>query len=219
MVETTLEKPKHGHHDAHYDPKAEALSIDNQKFAMWLYLASEVVIFTVFIGTYVLYRINHPESVHEIHEDLGIFLVSANTFILLTSSWAMVMGLRQIQLGNKQGLIRWLSLTALLGTVFVIGQYYEYYELSKISVVLNNSVTALEGSTTNIGGFGARFYTPTFFHGVHVFVGVLWCLEVIRRASKDNYSPRNYVGVEVFGLYWHFVDVVWIILFALIYLI
>ena len=217
MAETTLEKPKHGHHDAHYDPKAEAMSIDNQKFAMWLYLASEVVIFTVFIGIYVIYRINNPESVHAIHEDLGIWLVSANTFILLTSSWAMVMGLRQIQLGNKDGLIRWLSLTALLGSVFMVGQYIEYYELSRISVVLDNTDTLLHSS--DIGGFGARFYTPTFFHGVHVFVGVLWCLEVIRRARKDNYSARNYVGVEVFGLYWHFVDVVWIILFALIYLV
>jgi heme/copper-type cytochrome/quinol oxidase subunit 3 len=129
----------------------------------------------------------------------------------------MVMGLRQIQKGDKEGLIRWLGVTALLGTVFIIGQYIEYYELSRISIVLGNNNAILHNA--DIGGFGARFYTPTFFHGAHVFVGVLWCLEVIRRARNNRYSAQNYVGIEVFGLYWHFVDVVWIILFALIYLV
>lgn len=210
MTDTTLE---HGHH---HDPAQEAMSIDNQKFGMWIYLASEVVIFTVFIGAYILYRINHPESVHAIHEDLGILLVSANTFLLLTSSWAMVMGLRQIQKGDRDGLIRWLSITAILGIIFMIGQYIEYYELSRLSVVLDNTNATLHSA--DIGGFGARFYTPTFFHGAHVFIGVVWCLEVIRRARKGRYDT-NAVGVELFGLYWHFVDVVWIILFALIYLV
>lgn len=199
-----------GHADAAL--QNEARSIDNQKFAMWLYLASEVVIFTVFIAGYALFRVNEPEAVKAVHDSLGIWLVTLNTFLLLTSSWAMVMGLRQIQRNNVQGLVRWLGLTALLGTVFILLQYVEYRELAHIHVTLGYDRDAFNG-------FGMHFYVPTSFHGAHVFVGVLWCLLVMRRATKGRYSARNYVGVEVFGLYWHFVDVVWILLFTLIYLV
>jgi heme/copper-type cytochrome/quinol oxidase subunit 3 len=210
MSDTTMERSAAEHH--HQD---EALSIDNQKFAMWLYLASEVVIFTVLIVTYVIFRFQHPDIVHAVHDELGlggILLVTFNTFLLLTSSWAMVMGLRQIQRDNVRGLNRWLSLTALLGTVFVLLQVYEYQQLAGMGITLDMSRDAYEG-------FGMRFYAPTAFHGVHVIVGVLWCLEVMRRANKGRYSSRNYVGVEIFGLYWHFVDVVWIMLFTLLYLV
>ncbi len=188
----------------------EARRVDNYKFAMWLYLASEVVIFSVFIGAYAIFRFNNPETVHEIHASLGtggILLVTANTFLLLMSSWAMVMGLRQIQLGSQSGLIRWFMLTAALGVIFMIGQYIEYSELAHLGITLDGN------------DFGMRFYTPTFFHGIHVFAGVVWCLLVIRNAQRGGYSAQRHVGVEVFGLYWHFVDVVWIILFTLIYLV
>jgi heme/copper-type cytochrome/quinol oxidase subunit 3 len=202
----------------HTDAQEEALSIDNQKFGMWLYLASEVVIFSVFIGMYAAFRLHNEETVHHIHDQVGLGLVTFNTFLLLMSSWAMVMGLRQIQRNNigelhpkkmisNPGLVGWFVLTGILGTVFIGLQYYEYSELAHLGITIGES------------DFGMRFYVPTFFHGFHVFVGVIWCLEVIRRALNGRYSARNYVGVEVFGLYWHFVDVVWIILFTLIYLV
>jgi cytochrome c oxidase subunit 3 len=198
------------------DLKDSAHRSDNQKFAMWLFLASEVVIFSVFITAYVLFRRNDPATVHEIHEALGtsgLLLISFNTFLLLASSWAMVMGLRQIQRDDKRGLIRWLGLTALLGTAFVILQYYEYNNLT------SRGVTLRFVSDSTYEGFGMHFYTPTAFHGMHVIIGVLWCLMVMRRGAKGRYSAGNYIGVEIFGLYWHFVDVVWILLFTLIYLI
>jgi heme/copper-type cytochrome/quinol oxidase subunit 3 len=202
----------------HTDAQEEARSIDNQKFAMWLYLASEVVIFSVFIGMYAVFRLRSPESVHAVHEEVGfngVLLVTFNTFLLLMSSWAMVMGLREIQHNNvgdirkpwNGGLVGWLFATAVLGTIFIFFQYVEYGQLAQ------------HGVTIDASDFGMRFYVPTFFHGFHVFAGVVWCAEVIRRALNGRYSARNYVGVEVFGLYWHFVDVVWIILFTLIYLV
>jgi heme/copper-type cytochrome/quinol oxidase subunit 3 len=180
--------------------------IDNAKFAMWLYLASEVVIFAVFIAAYVVFRFNNADAVKEVHEEVGILLVSFNTFLLLASSWAMVMGLREIQIGNRDGLIRWIGLTALLGTVFVVLQYVEYGELAHLGLSLGTE-------------FGMRFYAPTAFHGAHVVIGVLWALRVVMRARKGYYSAQNSLGVEIFGLYWHFVDVVWILLFTLIYLV
>lgn len=201
MSEVSL---KHVHSET--SPALTPERIDNAKFAMWLYLASEVVIFAAFIAVYIVFRYNNPDVVHDIHEEVGIILVSLNTFLLLASSWAMVMGLQQIQRGNQQGLIQWIGLTAVLGTVFVTLQYVEYGELAHLGLSLSTE-------------FGMRFYAPTAFHGVHVIIGVLWALRVIFRARKGYYSSHNYLGVEIFGLYWHFVDVVWILLFTVIYLV
>jgi heme/copper-type cytochrome/quinol oxidase subunit 3 len=202
MSDMTIERA----HGEEALPSLTPAQIDNAKFAMWLYLASEVVIFAVFIGAFAVFRFNSPELVREVHEEVGILLVTFNTFLLLASSWAMVMGLQSIQRGNQQGLVRWIGLTAILGTVFVLLQYVEYNELAHLGLSIDTE-------------FGMRFYAPTAFHGVHVIVGVLWALRVANRARRGWYSARNYLGVEIFGLYWHFVDVVWILLFTLIYLV
>jgi heme/copper-type cytochrome/quinol oxidase subunit 3 len=198
--------------------KEKKRSIENQKFAMWLYLASEVVIFSIMIAGYVIFRFSHPENVHNVHSALGIGLVTVNTFLLLMSSWAMVMGLRAIEMKNRQQFLIWMSATALLGCVFLAGQWIEYSELSHLEITLAALPDTYEGAGRAFEGFGMRFYAPTAFHGAHVFVGVLWCLLVIWRGWKGRYDD-NSVGVELFGLYWHFVDVVWIFLFTLIYLI
>ena len=199
-------------HEVEHHGHDSAAQAQNLKFAMWLYLASEVMIFTTLIGTYVVYSLNNRDIVHEVHEHSGILLVAANTFLLLASSWAMVMGLRAIQLDNRQGLIRWFGIMCALGTLFVGLQYVEYRTLSDAGVTLYHTDGALSE-------FGARFYAPTAFHGAHVIVGVLWGLWIIWKARGGSYSAKNNTGIEVFGLYWHFVDVVWIFLFTFIYLI
>lgn len=195
----------------HENEKQKQLSVANQKLAMWLYLASEVAIFSILIGGYAVFRVNYPANVKEVHQEVGLTLVTINTFLLLTSSWAMVMGLREIQRKNRQGFLTWFGVMCALGVIFVIGQWVEYSELSHMAITLN-------GISDKFGGFGARFYAPTAFHGAHVIIGVLWGLWVMRNGAQGRYDD-NPVGVEVFGLYWHFVDVVWIILFTLIYLI
>jgi heme/copper-type cytochrome/quinol oxidase subunit 3 len=207
MTEMTV---KHAPPQHHVSAEAEALKTDNMKFAMWLYLGSEVMIFTVLIALYVLFRSHEPAAVKELHHELGLGLVSFNTFLLLASSWAMVMGLLSIRRGDRQGLLRWIGLTALLGAVFVGLQYVEYRELAHLGITLSNPDV--------FEGFGMRFYAPTAFHGAHVIVGVIWALFVLWRGMKGGYD-KNPLGVELFGLYWHFVDVVWILLFTLIYLV
>jgi heme/copper-type cytochrome/quinol oxidase subunit 3 len=117
----------------------------------------------------------------------------------------MVMGLRQLTFGNTQGLSRWIAATAGLGTLFVLLQVVEYRELHRIGVTLDSE-------------FGARFYAPTMLHGAHVIAGVIWAVYVALGARRGRYSPQNIIGVEIFGLYWHFVDVVWIFIFTIIYL-
>lgn len=191
--------------------KAKALRVNNFKFAMWLYLGSEVVIFGTLIAAYAVFRYHNAEIVHEVHAKAGILLVAINTFFLLMSSWCMVMGLRAIQLNDRPGLIRWFIVMAVLGAIFIGLQGVEYATLSSEGVLLTPGA--------EFQSFAAHFYPPTFFHGLHVFVGVLWAyFGVIRIAQRGGYGPNDYLGVEFFGLYWHFVDVVWIVLFTVIYL-
>ena len=211
MAELTASVPAAVHDHSHGHPTAEEHN-ENMKLGMWLYLASEIVIFSIMIVGYVLFRINEPDIVSHAHEKLGVALVTANTFILLASSFFMVMGLRAMQNGNRQGMLRWIGATALGGIVFLCGQYIEYSELSHLGITLGYDIES-QWST-----LGMRFYAPTFFHGAHVFVGVIWALEVMRRGAKGRYD-NNPIGIEMFGLYWHFVDVVWIMLFTLIYLV
>ncbi|MEM9952988.1 MAG: cytochrome c oxidase subunit 3 [Chloroflexota bacterium] len=381
MADMTLEQPAHVHdeHGGHGEDHNE-----NLKFAMWLYLASEIVIFTMLIAGYAIFRATQPTAVSLVKDALGIALVTANTFILLASSYAMVMGLRAINMGNRNGFYQWIGLTAILGTVFVGGQYIEYSELGHLNVSLDKqdftvattifenvneveavvtfstvdtesgavlaseselvelreetlpaiSETVLDDGTTEIvavssylvdfennaelfrgvdvanfeidwrddyilldnsgetlsvirdadaidtaliahndgvrdrfisldrvavetiegdivpfsaivagqavelspdeyddlnayfqellgdsaANYGMRFYAPTAFHGAHVIVGVLWALVILWRGYQGKYD-ENAIGVEMFGLYWHFVDVVWIALFTLIYLV
>lgn len=198
-VVLTEPEPGHGHDSAAYN--------ENLKFATWLYLASEVVIFATLIAMFILFRLHSPDAVSKVREEANIWLVTANTFLLLTSSWAMVMGLREIKRDNAKGLVRWIGLTAVLGAIFVGLQYVEYQELSHAGITLYGSE------------FGMRFYAPTAFHGAHVIIGVLWALYIVRNGMKGRYNASNHIGIEIFGLYWHFVDVVWILLFTLIYLV
>jgi cytochrome c oxidase subunit III len=207
MTDTTLE---HGHdaHDAHdsHEMFTPAQRADNWKTAFWLYLGSEVVLFSVLIAMFLVYRIENPERLHEVHEAAGVLLVALNTFLLLASSWAMVMGLHESRKGNRQGVIRWIGGTAVMGAIFLALQYVEYQTL------------AHEGITIYGDAFGMRFYAPTAFHGAHVLIGVVWALLVVNHARRGGYAKSS-LGIEVFGLYWHFVDVVWIVLFTVIYLI
>jgi heme/copper-type cytochrome/quinol oxidase subunit 3 len=203
MAEVTANTPASGHQN----PSQE----ENQKLAMWLYLASEIVIFAVLIGVYVVFRFENPASVKAVHEELGIALVTINTFILLVSSYSLVMALRAIQNGNKQGFMQWMIGVIALGTAFLIGQYIEYAELAHLEITLG-------GISDQFGGFGMRFYAPTAFHGAHVLIGVIWAIRTLWVGMRGGYDD-NPIGVEIFGLYWHFVDVVWIVLFTLIYLV
>lgn len=350
MADMTLHAA-HAEHD-------EAAQNENRKFAMWLYLTSEVVIFSMLIAGYAVFRAHEGSAVNLVKDALGIVLVTANTFVLLASSYAMVMGLRAIRMGSRQGFYFWIGLTALLGMVFLGGQYIEYSELGHLGISLDkqdftvatnifesvNHVEAVsedgeahdirhgelaadtqvmhyhvdfvdnaelfanvnydtqvisynedfilldannapitdadaleaellainEASTSprenlvplsrlgvettagevlpvsaviagqavdldpaqydnlnayfravignSASNYGMRFYAPTAFHGAHVAIGVLWALIVLWRGYKGYYD-KNAIGLEMFGLYWHFVDVVWIVLFTLIYLV
>ena len=186
------------------------------KFAMWCFLGTEVIIFgaliarvvSIWLGDHTLHKVltGGAASIIAGVPD-SLLLVSLNTFLLLVSSLCVVLGLSSIENDNRGGLVLWLLITAVLGAAFVTIQGFEFSKLVAEGVVFGNSQ------------FASAFYFLTGNHGLHVIIGVLWCLVVVARALRGGFTKTENLGVEIFGLYWHFVDVVWIIIFTVVYLI
>ncbi|OGW86242.1 MAG: hypothetical protein A3A81_00855 [Omnitrophica bacterium RIFCSPLOWO2_01_FULL_45_10b] len=183
------------------------LGIDTRKLGMWIFLASEIMFFTGLIGSYIVLRFANIHSWPVPSTVLNIPLTAVNTFILICSSATLVMGLASVQRGYREGLQVGLFLTVLLGSVFLSIQFHEYHELIHDGFTISSSI------------FGSCFFTLTGFHGAHVLAGVIWLTVVLIRSFLGYFSPEEYAGVEIVGLYWHFVDLVWIILFTILYLI
>jgi heme/copper-type cytochrome/quinol oxidase subunit 3 len=196
-------------HAVHADEHEVESNKQNRKFAMWLFLGSEVMFFTVLIASFVYARLTHPEE----HGVLNIPLTSLNTFLLLMSSFTVVRSLAAIEIGDRQKFLRSLALTGLLGTIFLAVQMFEYTNLGHEGLTLSGTA----GEAKSI--FGMAFFTLTGFHGMHVLIGVLWCGKVFWDSFNGKYTKEDHFGVEYFGLYWHFVDVVWILIFTIVYLI
>lgn len=197
-----VDAPKSHHPVYDYD---SGPPVDRGKFAIWLFLATEVMFFTGLIGTYVVLRTGAPAWPNPA-ERLAVDLTAFNTFVLIVSSWTVVRSLQCIQKGDRGGLLKWLGLSIFFGSFFVGVQVYEYFELVH------------HGSTPNVDLFWSTFYAMTGFHGLHVVVGVIWLICVWIAAARGKYSAENYVGIELAGLYWHFVDLVWVLLFTIVYL-
>ena len=183
------------------------LGIDTRKLGMWIFLASEIMFFTGLIGSYIVLRFANIHSWPVPSTVLNIPLTAVNTFILICSSATLVLGLASVQRGYKEGLQVGLFLTVLLGSIFLSIQVHEYKGLIHDGFTISSSI------------FGSCFFTLTGFHGAHVLAGVIWLTVVLIRSLLGYFSPEEYAGVEIVGLYWHFVDLVWIILFTILYLI
>jgi heme/copper-type cytochrome/quinol oxidase subunit 3 len=197
-----VDAPKAHHPVYDYD---SGPPVERGKFAIWLFLATEIMFFTGLIGTYVVLRAAAASWPHP-YDRLAVDITAFNTFVLITSSWTMVRALQAAQKGDKGGLLRWLGATILGGSFFVGVQVYEYIQLVH------------HGNLPHVDIFWSTFYSMTGFHGLHVAVGVLWLICVWVAAARGKYTARNHLGVELAGLYWHFVDLVWVLLFTIVYL-
>jgi len=179
--------------------------VERGKFAIWLFLATEVMFFSGLIGAYVILRTG-AETWPNPADRLAVDLTALNTFILITSSWLMVKALFAAHHGDRGGTLRWLAATIVGGAIFVGVQVYEYFELIG------------HGHLPNVDIFWSTFYIMTGFHGLHVVVGVIWLIAAWFKTLNGGYSQRDHVGLELAGLYWHFVDLVWVLLFTIVYL-
>jgi cytochrome c oxidase subunit 3/cytochrome o ubiquinol oxidase subunit 3 len=173
---------------------------------MWVYLGSDCLLFGSLISTYLLLRHRSvggptPEEVFDIP------FTSVSTFVLLMSSLTMVLAVSALMRGDVRLNRIWLGTTAMLGAVFIGGQVYEFTTFYREGL----------GYTTNI--FGSAFYTLTAFHGVHVSVGIVMLMSMLVMSFRGNLGPERSETVETIGLYWHFVDIVWIVIFTVVYLI
>jgi heme/copper-type cytochrome/quinol oxidase subunit 3 len=186
---------------------AGGLGVYTQKLGMWVFLCSEVMFFTALIGSYIVLRWGSAASWPVPGNTLNIPITALNTFILICSSVSMVKAYASAVADDQRALRRWLLLTVAGGATFVSIQAVEYHHL------LENGFSPASGL------FGSTFYTMTGFHGFHVTCGVISMIYVTIRAFRGEYAGGRYHGVETIGLYWHFVDLVWIILFTIVYLI
>ncbi len=175
-----------------------------RKTAMWIWLGSEAFFFGAMISTFLLYR--HTTNDGPGAEIFNIPFTSASSFILLTSSLTMVLADNAFQRKDqRQGRI-WLIGTVLLGLTFLAGQIFEFTEFVR------------EGLTLSVSPFGSSFYMLTGFHGAHVAVGVLMLSMLVAFSLRGRLSTDHGMNVELTALYWHFVDIVWIVIFTVVYL-
>ncbi len=192
-------------HGAH-DPQATNTGVSHVKLAMWLFLGSECLLFGGLISTYLLYR-HETNGGPEPGTDLfDIPFTSVSSFVLLMSSLTMVLALSALQRDDIRSNRIWLGTTALLGSVFLSGQVYEFTAFYR------------EGLGYTTSPFSSAFFTLTGFHGVHVSLGVIMLLSLLVVSLKGNLTSRRAETVEIIGLYWHFVDIVWVFIFTVIYL-
>ena len=217
-----IEAGPHGHHYT-------TTGLDSRKIAVWAFIGSECMLFASLISTYLIYKgrsvvgpfpheaCNPPVCATALKPILNIPVTSASTFVLLMSSLAMVLALAAVEnrnlpkyslgdriLGSSK---LWLWMTCILGATFLAFQSYEFTSFVH------------EGLSIRTNLFGSSFFTLTGFHGAHVTAGVIWLGTLLAIDYKRGLEPGDAINVDIAALYWHFVDVVWIAIFTLVYLI
>ena len=190
---------------AHDDHHYTSLGIDNRKLGMWLLIASECLLFGTLIGTYMIYRGASVEGPNP-EDILDIPITTISTFVLLMSSFSIVLALHNIQHGNLRAFRGWILVTAIGGLIFLGFQTYEFTEFVHKGL----------GLTTNV--FGSAFFILTGTHGTHVAVGVIWLFSLYFSSLSGKLKEDGALKVDVMALYWHFVDVIWIVIFTVVYL-
>ena len=194
-------------HDKGVPSHATSTGVSNEKLAMWVFLGSDCLLFGGLISTYLLLRHKSTHGPTPSHEFFDIPFTSVSSFVLLFSSLTMALAVGAIHRGDERRCRTFLLTTALLGAVFIAGQVYEFTAFVKEGL----------GYTTNI--FGSAFYTLTGFHGVHVTIGIVMLMSLFVLSVRGRLSAERSEAVEIVGLYWHFVDIVWILVFTIVYLI
>ena len=203
-ADTSHAPPAPAHPPAHEEETTTG--INHRKLLMWVFLGSDCLFFGSLIATYMVYRGQSVVGPYPA-DIIDVPITTISTFVLLMSSFAMVMGVAAARNGNQKRLIQWLLLTIVLGGIFIGFQVYEF------------NLFRVEGLRYETNLFSSTFFTLTGFHGAHVTLGLFWLLCLVIIAARNPAGRPSGLDVDIAGLYWHFVDIVWIVIFTLLYLI
>ena len=193
--------------------------MDSAKLGMWVFLLTEVLFFGGLFVAYAIYRSWNPGMFYNAHKALDWRLGGLNTIVLITSSVTMALAIRSFQLNRQKQGVWLLVVTWLCAATFMVVKYFEYAHKFHVGQLPGKYYTFAGIAGTNPHIFFSVYFMMTGLHGIHVLVGMGVILWLIIRARKGHFGPEYYTPVEVTGLYWHLVDMVWIFLFPLFYLI
>jgi cytochrome c oxidase subunit 3 len=204
-----------------YAPAADAAAHHHRddlgsRMGMWLFLFTELILFGGMFIVYAVYRFSHPEQFHLAAMELNTFVGTVNTIILLTSSLTAAMSITAVREGRKGFALALLSMTVVLALAFMVNKYFEWGHKFELGIY-PKSPEMLARTPGEILYFGL-YYTMTGLHALHVVIGVIVLLFIMRMIRRDVITPQSYVRLEAGALYWHLVDIIWIFLFPLFYL-
>ena len=208
--------PAPHHYGHHFESTAHEFSAAKQ--GMWLFMVTEVLMIgAIFVG-YLLFRLRFPEAFHEAHKILDVRLGALNTVVLIVSSATMVLGVSAAQRGNNTRAIRMLMATVACGAIFCVVKYFEYTHKFHEGIFPGGNYH-FEGLTTpHVPLFFSFYFIMTGIHALNVIIGICLITWTITRIKRGQISKEFFTPVELVGFYWHFVDLVWIYLFPLLYL-
>ncbi len=190
----------------HGEHEPTTTGLNHRKLLMWAFLGSDCMFFGTLIATYLVYKGKSLVGPYPI-DVFDIPVTSVSTFVLLMSSMSMVLAYSWLVRGNLKAFRIWLAATAIMGATFLAFQTFEFRDF------------AVHGLTPRTNLFGSSFFTLTGFHGAHVTIGVIWLLSILFNSfRKGGVTPEKNLDVDLAALYWHFVDIVWIVIFTVVYL-
>jgi cytochrome c oxidase subunit 3 len=192
---------------------------ESAKLGMWIFLLTEVLLFGGLFVAYGIFRAWYPEMFYNAHKQLNVLMGTVNTVVLITSSLTMALSIRSMQVNDKKMTRLYLVLTLLFAFTFLVIKYFEYSHKIELGQLPGNmyTFTGVEGNNPHI--FFSIYFAMTGLHGIHVLIGMLVISWVLYRTGKNHFSAEYYTPIEMAGLYWHLVDLIWIFLFPLLYLI
>lgn len=193
--------------------------VDSAKLGMWLFLLTEILLFGGVFVAYTVFRNWHHEMFINAHKQLDVMLGGINTVVLIVSSLTVALAIRDMQLGKRSRCIINLALTIALAFVFLVIKYFEYSHKIHLGQLPGKfyTFTGIEGTNPHV--FFSIYFLLTGIHAFHILVGISLLTWILIRVKKGSFSPEYYAPIEIVGLYWHLVDLIWIFLFPLLYLI
>lgn len=215
MTDASTVHPDHlQHHFSDVEQQRESA-----KLGMWIFLLTEVLLFGGLFVAYGIFRSSYPEMFLNAHKHLDVLLGTINTIVLITSSVTMALAIQRMQINKNKQTIALLVLTLLLAATFLVIKYFEYHHKIELGQLPGNLYTYKGVIGNNPHIFFSIYFAMTGLHGLHVLIGMIVITWLLVRTNKDHFSADYYTPLEMGGLYWHLVDMIWIFLFPLLYLI